>query len=219
MSAKIRVSIVEDDPGERELYASVLSSLRDMVCVSQHPSAAHAVRHLPEFGPEVVLVDVVMPGGTGIECVRQLKPLLPGSHFLMLTKYVDDHYIFESFKAGAIGYLLKARVSRSLPALIRQACREGAVIPPEIARQMLAHFQALPKSAAIAAQLTAREEEVLRLVMQGLSSKEIAVRLGCSANTVDRHAQHICEKLQVSGRHAAASKYFGSSFGDLLFAP
>ncbi len=205
---KIRVSIIEDDSEERELYAAVVQQNRNMECVSKHPSAAHALHHIPQIRPDVILVDVVMPQCSGIECVRQLKKILPKTQFLMLTKHVDDDFIFESYKAGAVGYLVKAGVADDLPALIRRAQRDGVMIPPEIGRQMLVHFQRIGCSVLPEIRLTLREEEVLRLIMQGHSSKEIADRLGCTANTVDRHAQHICEKLHVSSRFAAANKYF-----------
>ena len=102
-------------------------------------------------------------------------------------------------------------IQRSLPDLIRQACREEVVMTPEIARRVLAHFRAHELALAHETQLTPREEEVLRLIAQGLSSKQISIRHGCTPNTVDRHAQHICEKLHVSGRVAAASRYLGKS--------
>ena len=207
-SKRIRVSIIDDNSEERELYASVVQRNPKMECVSKHPSAAHALHSVAQIRPDVILVDVVMPQCSGIECVRQLKSILPKAQCLMLTKHVDDDFIFDSYEAGAVGYLVKADVADHLPALIRRARRDGVIIPPEIGRRMLAHFQEIARSVPPDVRLTPREEEVLRLVMQGHSSKEIAARLACTPNTVDRHAQHICEKLHVSSRFAAANKYF-----------
>ncbi len=205
----IRVSIIEDNPDERSLYASIVDSAADMRCVSQHPNAAHALRELPQVKPHVVLVDIVMPRCSGVECVRQLKTLLPQALLVMLTKHADDDFIFDSVKAGAVGYLLKAKIRDSLPGLIRHVCREEVVMTPEVARRVLAFFFERKTSSANLVKLSPREEEVLHLVAQGRTSKQIAERLGCSPNTIDRHTQHICEKLHVSGRVAAANKYFG----------
>lgn len=204
----ISVSIVEDNSDERALYAAIVNNAPDMRCVSQHPNAPHALREMPQLNPDVVLVDIVMPRCSGVECVRQLKDRLPNSMFVMLTKHADDDYIFNSFRAGAVGYLLKAKTREALPDMIRQVCRDGVVMTPEIARRTLAFFSLQSQSTLSAAKLTPREEEVLRLIAQGLTSKQIADRLGCSPNTIDRHAQNICEKLHVSGRVAAANAYF-----------
>ena len=205
----IRVSIIEDNADERALYAGIVDATSDMRCVSQHPNAAHALRRLREVKPDVVLVDIEMPGCTGVECVRQIRSLLSGTLCIMLTKHEENDYIFDSLKVGAVGYLIKAKVRDALPDLIRQACREEVVMTPEIARRVLAHFRTREPVLAHETRLTPREEEVLRLIAQGFTSKQISTQLGCAPNTVDRHAQHICEKLHVSGRVAAASHYFG----------
>ncbi|MBI2927687.1 MAG: response regulator transcription factor [Verrucomicrobia bacterium] len=205
----IKVSLIEDDAGVRERYARLIDAAGDMRCVSQHPNGAHALHHLPAGAPDVVLVDIRMPQLSGIECVRQLKALLPRLLPVMLTQFGDADLIFESLKAGAVGYLLKSDLPDSLPALIRQVHSGGSPMTPEIARRVLGHFHAPPAPLHEEVRITPREEEVLRLVAQGYSSKEIGEKLGCSAVTVDRHVQHICAKLHVSGRVAAASKYFG----------
>jgi len=205
---QIRVSIVEDNPEELALYAEIVNTAPGLSCVSRHPDGPHALRHLPEIKPDVVLVDVELPKLSGIECVRRLKLLLPQTLAVMLTKHPNDDYIFESLRAGAVGYLIKAHVRQQLPVLIHQLLREEVVFTPEIARRVLVFFREHQPKLQDITKLTAREEEVLRLVAQGFSSKEIGERLGCSAITVDRHAQHICEKLHVSGRVAAANRYF-----------
>jgi len=216
-SEVIRVSIIEDIAEERALYARIVDEAGDMQCVSAHPNTTHALRHLPSLKPDVALVDIVMPRGSisGIECLRQLKARVPVVIPVILTKFNNDDFIFDSLSAGALGYLLKRDVRENLPTRIRQAYNGEVVMTPEIARRVLLHFQKHDaKAAAEKVNLTAREEEVLRLIAQGLTSKQIAFRLSCSPNTVDRHAQNICQKLQVSGRVAAASRYFGKGFDD-----
>jgi DNA-binding NarL/FixJ family response regulator len=209
----IRVSIVEDNAEELALYVSIVDAAPGLACASAHPDGAHALRHLPHVRPHVVLMDVELPDLSGIACVRQLKTAVPEILAVMLTKHQNDDYLFESLQAGAVGYLIKAHVREKLPGLIRQVLREEVVFTPEIARRVLVYFRQHERKLQDVAQLTAREEEVLRLVAKGFTSKEIGERLGCAANTVDRHAQHICEKLHVSGRVAAADRYFGGLGG------
>lgn len=206
MSTHLSISIVEDNAEERALFAAIVDGAERMKCVSQHPNPAHAFKHLAKVKPDVVLVDVVMPCATGMECVRQIKSVLPEAVFVMLTKHEEQDYIFESLQAGASGYLIKSKARVELPELIRRAHRGEMVLTPEIARRVLGHFRK-EDSFMTPTLLTPREQEILRLVAQGWKSKEIAARLNCSPHTVDRHVQHACEKLQVSGRVAAAAKF------------
>jgi DNA-binding NarL/FixJ family response regulator len=145
---------------------------------------------------------------SGIECVRQLKSVLPRTPAVMLSMHPSNDCILESLQAGAAGYLIKSRVREELPTLIQRVVREEVLFTREVARRVLAHFRQYEPRLNGAVRLTPREQEVLRLISQGFSSKEISQRLGCAPNTVDRHAQHICGKLHVSGRVAAASSYF-----------
>jgi DNA-binding NarL/FixJ family response regulator len=206
-SQSITVSIVEDDSEERRLFVAIINREADMRCISEHPCSAHALRHLPLAQPDVALLDIRMPRGSGIECARRLSVLLPKTRVLMLTKYVDDELIYDAFSAGAVGYLQKKDAARELPELIRTTVHDGVLIPPEIGRRILEHFR-MSKARAQSEQITLREKEVLELIRQGRTSKQIAERLGCSSATVDRHAQNICAKLRVGGRSAAAHSYF-----------
>jgi len=159
-------------------------------------------------GPEVVLVDIKMPGCSGIECVRLLRKQIPTLLPIMLTLYADDELIFGSLQAGAVGYLLK----RSTPEQIREAIRQvhagGSPMTPEIARRVATHFRHSKAATPRAVQhgLTPREEEILRLIAQGRQTKEIAQGLHIAVSTVSNHLRSIYAKLEVTSRTAAVAK-------------
>jgi DNA-binding NarL/FixJ family response regulator len=205
----IRVSIVEDDRETRETLVELLSGATGMQCVSHYPTGEAALRGIPIEKPDVVLVDINLPGMSGIECVAKLKAQLPALQVLMLTTYEESELIFNSLRAGAKGYLLTNMAPADLVHAIEQVHSGGAPMPMQIARKVVDYFQGLGQSASEVEQLTKREQEILALLAKGCLYKEIGDALNISMGTVRSHVQHIYEKLHVQSRTEAARKFFG----------
>jgi DNA-binding NarL/FixJ family response regulator len=207
----IRVSVVEDDPQARELIVGWINRSQEFCCVSDHSSGEDALRLLPEARPEIVLMDINLPGMNGVECVRQLKPRLPEAQFVMVTIYEDSDHIFHALQAGATGYLLKQTERADLLAALRQVHAGGSPMTPNIARKVVRAFQhPAPEHMA---QLSARENEILDLLAHGYLYKEIADKLGIKVATVDTHIRRIYEKLQVRSRSEAIARYMHVPLG------
>lgn len=207
----VRVSVVEDDNVVREQLAHQLQRAAGVVFVSSFRCAEDALEAIPRQKPEVVLMDINLPKMSGIDCVRQLKGQLPGTHFIMLTVYEDAEVIFKSLLAGAVGYLLKGRSGSGAQVLeaVRDATRGGSPLNSLIARKIVQHFHHQPVHMGEAHPLSAREREVLELLSKGLPYKEIADILGVNIETVRKHCHNTYEKLQVSSRTEAVVKYLG----------
>ncbi len=202
----ITVSIVEDNEKLRGTLARVLNRADGFQCVSQYASAEDALKELPRVKPDVVLMDINLPGMNGVECVRQLKPLLPETQVMMLTVYEDTENIFNALAAGANGYMLKRTTSQELIEAIHEVKRGGSPMTMHIARKVVQSFQ---KSAPAqsAEKLSEREQQVLDLLSQGLIYKEIADKLQISYETVHTYIRRIYEKLQVRTRTEAVAKF------------
>jgi len=205
-SVKIRVSIVEDDARVRGGLVQLINISDGFQCVSFHSSAEAALKDLPEAKPDVVLMDINLPGLNGVECVRQLKPLLPPTQIMMLTVYEETEMIFKALTAGATGYLLKQTPPAELLTAIRDVHRGGSPMTSHIARKIVASFQQPVVQAKGMENLTAREQEVLDHLAKGFLYKEIADALGISYDTVHAHIRRIYEKLQVRSRTEAVAK-------------
>jgi len=205
----IRVSIIEDDASFRDSLRTVLQATPDLLCASVHPNSEHALRFLGPARPDVVLVDIRMPRVSGIECVRRLRATMPPLLPIILTSFSDDESIFESLKAGAVGYLLKRSTPDEILDAIRQAHQGGSPMTPEIARRVTAYFHELNGAEETKGVLTPREDEILRLMRLGKNSKEVAETLGIALPTVHAHLRNIYDKLHVGSRTAALAKYFG----------
>ena len=203
----ISVSIVEDNDKLRGTLARVLNRADGFRCVSQHPSAEDALKDLPNVKPEVVLMDINLPGMNGVECVRQLKQLSPQIQVMMLTVYEDTENIFNALAAGASGYLLKRTSSRELLEAIQHVRSGGSPMTMHIARKVVQSFQKSAASAQATENLSEREQQVLDLLSQGLIYKEIADKLGISYETVHTYIRRIYEKLQVRTRTEAVTKF------------
>ena len=202
----ISVSIVEDNEKLRGTLARVLNRADGFRCVSQYASAENALKDLPNVKPDVVLMDINLPGMNGVECVRQLKPLMPEMQVMMLTVYEDTENIFNALAAGASGYMLKRTSSAELLEAIREVRRGGSPMTMHIARKVVQSFQkATP--AQPAENLSEREQQVLDLLSQGLMYKEIADKLQISYETVHTYIRRIYEKLQVRTRTEAVAKF------------
>lgn len=203
----IVVSIVEDDAPARGILADWIHRAPGFRCVSRHSSGEAAVAALPAEKPAVVLMDINLPGMSGIECVRRLKPLLPDTQFVMLTVYEDADHIFNALAVGASGYLLK-RVSRGeLLAALRDVSAGGSPMSSNIARKVVQSFQRPVLQPSEAMELSPREREVLELLARGYLYKEIAESLQISGPTVNTYIRRIYEKLHVRSRSQAVAKF------------
>jgi DNA-binding NarL/FixJ family response regulator len=201
------VSIVEDNDELRGTLARLIGREEGFKCVSHYPTAEAALTGLPNDRPEVVLMDINLPGMNGVECVRKLKQVLPETLVVMLTAYEDTENIFNALAAGASGYLLKRAPRAELLEAIREVCRGGSPMTPHIARKVVQSFQKPAPSAAPAESLSPREQEVLDCLAQGFLYKEIAEKLGISYETVHTYIRRIYEKLQVRTRTEAVAKF------------
>lgn len=213
----IKISIVEDDVKVRGDLARLIDSTEGFSCVSQHPSAENALLELPVTKPDVVLMDINLPGMNGVECVRQLKDLLPRTQVMMLTVYENTNMIFSALSAGASGYLLKKSTPQQLIEAIRDMQNGGSPMSSHIARKVVASFQQVKNPVHDYEKLSVREQEVLDCLAKGFLYKEIAESLKISYTTVHTHIRHIYEKLHVRSRTEAVAKHFqqlGSSMGN-----
>jgi DNA-binding NarL/FixJ family response regulator len=203
----ITVSIVEDNDKFRGTLARVLNRAEGFRCVSEYPSAEDALKALPQDRPDVVLMDINLPGMNGVECVRQVKQILPQTQVMMLTVYEDTENIFNALAAGATGYMLKRTPRNELFEAIREVHRGGSPMTTHIARKVVSSFQQSPASAQSTENLSPREQEVLDCLAQGFLYKEIAEKLGISYETVHTYIRRIYEKLQVRTRTEAVAKF------------
>jgi DNA-binding NarL/FixJ family response regulator len=203
----ITVSIVEDSDKFRTTLARVLDRADGFKCISHYPNAEDALKALPNDKPEVVLMDINLPGMNGVECVRQLKQLLPGLQVMMLTVYEDTENIFNALTAGATGYMLKRTPQKELLEAIKEVHRGGSPMTTHIARKVVLSFQRTAATASPTENLSPREQEVLDCLAQGFLYKEIAEKLGISYETVHTYIRRIYEKLQVRTRTEAVAKF------------
>ncbi len=202
----ISVSIVEDNAGVREGLVRLLQQTSEFRCLACYASGEEALGEIPTLVPNVVLMDINLPGMDGVECVRKLHLLNSGIRIVMLTVYEQPDHIFNALSAGAIGYLLKQKPSAHLLNAIRDAYQGGAPMSSQIARKVVQFFQSGPSSSE-ASVLSAREVEVLDLLAKGHLIKEIADRLNISFGTVRTYIRRIYEKLHVHSRAQAVAKY------------
>lgn len=203
----VSVSIVEDNDKLRGTLARVLNRADGFNCASQHANAEDALKELPQVKPDVVLMDINLPGINGVECVRQLKKILPKVQVMMLTVYEDTENIFNALAAGASGYMLKRTPSAELLNAIHEVQRGGSPMTAHIARKVVQSFQRPTATDDPAENLSEREQQVLDHLSQGLMYKEIADKLGISYETVHTYIRRIYEKLQVRTRTEAVAKF------------
>jgi len=203
----IKVAIVEDDPKAREHWVKILNAHPKLACVAACATGEEALKLLPACPPDVTLMDINLPGMSGIKCAALLKERLPDTQILMVTAFSNNEYIFESLKAGASGYLLKSKSSEEVTRSIIDVMEGGAPMTGQIARRVIEVFRKPSPKGLEEAQLTARENEILQLLAKGLLNKEIASQIDTSVATVRKHVEHIYDKLHVHCRTEAAAKY------------
>lgn len=205
----IRVAVVEDDPDLRAGLESLLSAAPGFACAGAWASAETALARLLSAAPDVVLMDIGLPGMSGIDCIRELKRLQPKLQIMMLTVFEDHDRIYQSLATGASGYLLKQTSPEKLLDAITELHRGGAPMSAQIARRVVETFQRPEPATNPTVRLSPRETEIIHLLAQGLLYKEIADRLVLSTETVRTHLHNIYEKLHVRTRTEAVMKVFG----------
>jgi DNA-binding NarL/FixJ family response regulator len=203
MGSKIRVLLADDHAVLREATAELVDHQPDMVVVGQAGTGEETMRLTRQLRPDVVVMDIAMPRGNGLEATRCIVGELPGTQILVLTAHEDRDHVIPLLEAGAIGYLPKTVGLNELLDAIRAASRSESVLPPSIASVVVRHLSSTEEQTPETA-LTAREMEVLCLVSQGLSNQQIAHKLDLSVRTIEAHLTHIYNKLGVGSRTEAA---------------
>jgi len=211
----ITVCIVDDNKDIRSALEQIIIMSEGYRLLGSFSSAEEAIEKVPALSPQVVLMDINLGGMSGIECVRQLKPMHPDILYMMCTVYEEDEKIFEALSAGANGYILKKTAPGKLLEAIKELSEGGAPMSSQIARKVVAAFRGksvqegpVPEERSINI-LSGREKEILEHLSKGLLYKEIANNLFISPETVRKHVYHIYEKLHVNNRVEAVNKYFG----------
>jgi DNA-binding NarL/FixJ family response regulator len=204
---QIKVAIVDDDEGIRASLAALIRRSSAFRLAGEYADAESALREIPNHPPDVVLMDINLPGIKGVECVRQLKVRSPAVQFLMLTVYEDSDSLFNSLKAGASGYLLKRTASARLLEAIRDVHAGGSPMTPQLARRVVQFFSQPAKQASAVLALTPGEREFLEQLANGYAYKEIADRMNISIDTVRSYVRTVYEKLHVHSRTEAVVKY------------
>ena len=204
----ISVAIVEDDVPAREILAGWIRDAEGFRLAGEYDDAETAIARLPQEKPSVVLFDINLPGMSGIECVRRLKPALPETQFVMVTVYEDANHIFNALSAGASGYLLKQMRRNELLEAMKDVHAGGSPMSSQIARKVVQSFRRHEnQSDGETLELSPREREVLELLARGFLYKEIAEMLKISVQTVNTYIRRIYEKLHVQSRAQAVAKY------------
>jgi DNA-binding NarL/FixJ family response regulator len=208
--SNIKVAIVEDNEIIRKAVTMFVKHTPDFECVGVFENSEDALLSLPQICPDVVLMDIGLPGINGIECVRRLKSLCDKTQFLMITVFEDDDNIFEALKAGATGYLIKKTPPAEIVSSIKELHAGGSPMSGAIARRVISQFQTPAKSESMN-MLSEREQQILNLLSKGFRYKEIGDQLNISFSTVRTHIHNIYEKLQVQSRTEALNKVFPRS--------
>jgi DNA-binding NarL/FixJ family response regulator len=205
---KIRVIIVEDDKEMREGLELIVQSNPVLECIATCSSGEEALESIPANIPDIVLMDIHLPGISGIECVKKLKPFLAFTQFMMCTVYEDNEKVFDSLCAGATGYLLKNSPPSKITDAIIDLYHGGSPMSSVIARKVIQAFRPVVEQNREMEKLTNREREMLDLLAKGYRYKEIADQLSISFETVRTHIHNIYEKLHVQSRTEALNKAF-----------
>lgn len=212
MYKNISIAIVEDNEEIRKSLVAFIENAEGLLLIGQYANAETALQEIPEILPDIVLMDIGLPKMNGIECVRQLKPLCPNVQFMICTIYDEDEKIFDALEAGANSYILKRSKSEQLIEAIRDLYEGGSPMSSDIARKLVQSFQKKPAHDRSSFGITPREAEILDLLAEGLSYKEIAASISISVKTIRKHIYNIYEKLHVHSRLEAINKFFGKKY-------
>ncbi len=203
----IAVAIVEDNEKIRDGLEVLVNGSSEFSCVATYETAEEALKYLPGKKPDVVLMDIGLPGMSGIECVAELKKRIPETQVMMLTVYEDEERVFKSLVAGATGYVLKNTMPAQLFEAIRDLHNGGSPMSNAIARKVVQAFQQMGASSGQLEDLSERESEILSCVSRGFRNKEVAEKFFVSPETVRKHLHNIYQKLHVRSRTEAALKF------------
>ena len=201
-----KIAIIEDEDTIRQMLVQLINNTPEYCCVCACSTSAEALIEVPKHEPDVALMDIHLPDESGIICTARLTEKMPNLQVIIVTVYKDTKLIFQALKAGACGYILKRFPPEQIIQAIAEARSGGAPMTPEIAR-MLVRSMREPSAVLGGEGLTAREVQILVLVAEGLTNKEIAIKTGITHLTVRNHLEHIFKKLHVRTRTEAASKY------------
>lgn len=201
------VVVVEDDRGLREQLVAILRTAPDIKCIGAFATGEEALAKIPAQNPDVVLMDIGLPGMSGIDCVAQLKKLDSAPQIIMVTVYEDSDRIFRALKAGANGYLVKSSPPDDLLDAVRDVDTGGAPMSSHIACKVVEHFHAPATNDHEKNNISSREQQVLDLLASGFIYKEIGDQLGISMETVRSHVKNICQKMHVRNRVEAVAKH------------
>ncbi len=204
---KKKVVLVEDDEGLRNQLVKIIKSAPDIDCLYTVTTAEEALEKIPKRPPDVVLMDIKLPGMSGIDCLPILKEKVPSLEILMLTVYEEADVIFRALKAGASGYILKSSHPEMLFNAIRDVYSGGAPFSSHIARKVVHYFQSAGKVSRESERLSPREFEVIELLASGFINKEIADKMHVSLETVRTYVKRICVKMHVRNRIEAIIKH------------
>ena len=203
----IAVSIVEDMKDVRERIKRIIQQSEDFICLSAHSNAEDALKELPLLKPYIILMDINLPGMSGIECIKKIKASFPQMQFMMFTIYEDSEQVFDALSAGANGYLLKKTSTEKIIEALKELHEGGSPMSSHIARKVVSYFQKR-KEQNDDSQLSHREKEVLELLSKGFLYKEIGNKLGIATGTVRQHIHKIYDKLHVQNRTEALNKFY-----------
>ncbi len=212
MTKDITVVIVEDNNDIRQSLKAFIENADGMFCAAEYENAETALAEIPELLPDIVLMDIGLPKMNGIDCIKKLKPLCPGVQFMICTIYDEDEKIFDALEAGANSYILKRSKSELLIEAIRDLYEGGSPMSSDIARKIVLSFQKKQIPDRTDFGITPREEEILNLLAEGLSYKELAAQIFISVKTIRKHIYNIYEKLHVHSRLEAVNKFFGKRY-------
>jgi len=205
----IKVAIIEDNDKIRDGLEIMINGSPEFVCDGAYETAEEALKYLPSKRPDVVLMDIGLPGMSGIECVVALKKMLTDVQVMMLTVYADDERVFKSLSAGATGYILKNTMPAELFEAIKDVHNGGSPMSSSIARKVVQSFRETMRSSKEMGDLSDREREILSFVAKGYRDKEVAEKFFISHETVRKHLRNIYQKLHVRTRTEAVVKYIG----------
>jgi DNA-binding NarL/FixJ family response regulator len=204
----ISIAIVEDLDEVRDGLKNFLALSQDFKVLDTFKTAEQALDDIPKLRPDIVIMDISLPGMNGIECIRQVKDKSPSTQFMMFTVYENDEKVFEALKAGAAGYLLKNTGLIQLIESLKELHNGGSPMSANIARKLVTVFRAQQSDPVSVDLLSNRENNILQLLSRGLLYKEIAEQLAISVSTVRQHIHHIYEKLHVQNRTEAINKAY-----------
>jgi DNA-binding NarL/FixJ family response regulator len=215
--SNIKVTLFDDNDSLRDSISMLMEDTEDLNLVSSYSHCRDVIKNIQQAQPDVVIMDIDMPGMNGIEGVKLIRKNFPSVHILMQTVFEDDEKVFAAIKAGADGYILKNAESNDLLEAIREVYTGGAPMTPSIARKVLQHFHADPTVLVKEEyNLSNREKEVLALLVQGNSYKMIADKLFITYATVRAHMTKIYEKLHVSSMTEAVAKAINQKLFSIL---